>query len=48
MIIITANYKGKRIMRKAFSDFQAFTIISRLAAEGCTNIGMREKKECQD
>ena len=45
MYIITAKYKGRRVTRTAFSDFQAFTIIGRLHREGCTNIGMREEEE---
>ncbi len=44
MYIITAVYKGKRITRKAYSDFQAFTIINLLAREGCTDIGKREER----
>lgn len=43
MIIITATYKGNRITRKAFSDFQAFTIISTLAREGCADIGIKRE-----
>lgn len=41
MIIITATYKGNRLTRKAFSDFQAYTIISTLAREGCVDIRMK-------
>lgn len=44
MFIITALYKGIRIKRKAFGEFQAFTIINLLAREGCTDIGMREER----
>lgn len=43
VIIITANYRGRKIERKAYSDFQAFTIINSLAHEGCSDIGMREE-----
>lgn len=43
--IITATYQSKRITRKAYSDFQAFTIINQLRREGCTDIGMREEVE---
>lgn len=43
MYIITAMYQGRRITRKAFSGFQAFTIINQLVREGCTDIGMREE-----
>lgn len=45
MIIITATYRGKRIKRTAFSDFQAFTIINMLAREGAIDIGMRQEAE---
>ena len=41
--IITATYKGSRITRTAYSDFQAYTIINQLARDGCTDIGMREE-----
>ena len=43
--LITGDFKGKRITREAFSDFQAFTIIDQLHREGVTNIGMREVTE---
>ena len=43
--IITAAYQSKRITRKAYSDFQAYTIINQLRREGCTDIGMREEVE---
>lgn len=43
MLIITATYKGERITRTAYSNFQAFTIINVLAREGATDIGMREE-----
>ena len=43
--IITATYQSKRITRKAYSDFQAYTIINQLRREGCTEIGMREEVE---
>lgn len=43
MYVITADYRGMQIRRAAFSDFQAWTIINALAADGCTNIGMREE-----
>ncbi len=42
MYIITATYKGRRITRTAFGDFQAFTIINQLARDGCVDIGIRE------
>lgn len=45
MIIITASYQGKRIKRIAYSDFQAFVIISTLAREGAMEIGMRKEGE---
>lgn len=48
MYIITAMYQGSRITRKAFSDFQAFTIINQLAREGCTEIGMREEDHAKN
>lgn len=41
VIIITANYLGRKIERKAYSDLQAFTIINSMAREGCSDIGMR-------
>lgn len=43
MYIITATYRGRKIARTAFGDFQAFTIINQLAREGCIDIGMREE-----
>lgn len=43
VIIITANYRGRKIERRAYSDFQAFTIINTLSREGCVDIGMREE-----
>ena len=45
MKIITAIYNGRKITRRAFSDYQAFKIISMLAREGATDIGMRECEE---
>ena len=42
MYIITATYKGRRITRTAFGDFQAFTIINQLARDGCVDIAIRE------
>lgn len=45
MYIITANYKGNWITRKAFSDFQAWVIINQLSRDGCTDIGMREEEK---
>ncbi len=45
MKIITARYNGRLIKRKAFSDFQAWCIINTLAADGCTDIGMRDAEE---
>lgn len=47
MYIITAVYKGRRIRRVAFSDFQAFTIIGRLATEGCTDFTMEKREESE-
>lgn len=44
MYIITATYRGQKITRTAFGDFQAFTIINQLAREGCVDIGMREEE----
>lgn len=43
MYIITATYRGRKITRTAFGDFQAFTIINQLAREGCVDIGMRKE-----
>lgn len=43
MYIITATYRDRKIIRKAFGDSQAFTIINQLAREGCVDIGMREE-----
>ena len=43
VIIITANYRGRKIERRAYSDFQAFTIINTLNRDGCVDIGMREE-----
>ena len=45
MYIITAVYHGERITRKAYSDFQAFTIINQLYRDGCHDVGMREEDE---
>lgn len=45
MYIITAVYHGERIIRKAYSDFQAFTIINQLYRDGCHDVGMREENE---
>ena len=45
MYLLTATYKGQRITRKAFGDFQAFTIINQLSRDGCTDIGMRKEKD---
>lgn len=42
MYIITATYQGKRIIRRAYSDLQAFTIVNQLYRDGCTDVGMRE------
>lgn len=42
--IITAKYKGRKITRTAYSDFQAWGIINQLSHEGCTDIGMREEE----
>lgn len=41
--IITALHNGRKVERKAYSDFQAFTIINTLHREGCTDIGMCEE-----
>lgn len=43
MYIITATYRGRKITRTAYGDFQAFMIINQLARDGCVNIGMREE-----
>jgi len=41
-IIITAKSpKGETITREVYSEFQAFTVISTLHAEGCKEIGMK-------
>lgn len=42
VFIITAKYCGRKIERKAFSEYQAWTIINTLRREGCADIGMRE------
>lgn len=42
MYIITATYQGKRIIRRACSDLQVFTIVNQLYRDGCTDVGMRE------
>lgn len=42
MYIITATYQGKRIVRRAYSDLQVFTIVNQLYRDGCTDVGMRE------
>ena len=44
MYIITAIYQGKRIIRRAYSDQQAFTIINQLYRDGCKDVGMREEE----
>lgn len=44
MYIITAIYQEKRIIRRACSDQQAFTIINQLYRDGCTDVGMREEE----
>ena len=44
MYIITATYQGKRIIRRAYSDLQAFTIVNQLYRDGCTDVGMREEE----
>ena len=43
--IITANYKGKRVKRVAYSDFQAWVAINVLSREGATDIKMMEKED---
>lgn len=35
MYIITATYQGKRIVRRAYSDLQVFTIVNQLYRDGC-------------
>ena len=45
MYIITATYRGRKITRTAFGDFQAFTIVNQLARDGCVDIGMRKEDE---
>ena len=44
MYIITATYQRKRIIRRAYSDQQAFMIINQLYRDGCTDVGMREEE----
>lgn len=44
MYIITATYQGKRIIRRAYSDLQAFTIVNQLYRDGCTDVGMKEEE----
>jgi len=44
MYIITATYQGKRIVRRAYSDLQVFTIVNQLYRDGCTDVGMREEE----
>ena len=44
-IIITANYKGKRVKRVAYSDFQAWVAINVLSREGATDIKMMEEED---
>ena len=34
--------QGKRIVRRAYSDLQVFTIVNQLYRDGCTDVGMRE------
>lgn len=48
MYIITADYKGRRVTRIAYSDFQAWTIVNVLSRDGCTDIGMREEDKYPD
>lgn len=43
MYTITAIYQGKRIIRRAYSDLQAFTIVNKLYRDGCTDVGMRKE-----
>lgn len=43
MYTITAIYRGKRIIRRAYSDLQAFTIVNKLYRDGCTDVGMRKE-----
>lgn len=45
MYIITATYQGKRIIRRAYSDLQVFTIVNQLYRDGCTDVGMREGEQ---
>lgn len=32
----------KKIIRRAYSDLQVFTIVNQLYRDGCTDVGMRE------
>lgn len=41
-VYLTATYQGKRIIRRAYSDLQVFTIVNQLYRDGCTDVGMRE------
>ena len=43
--IITANYKGRRIRRTVYGEYQAWCTVNTLRREGCTDIGMREEDE---
>lgn len=43
MYIITATYRGQKITRTAFGDFQAFTIINQLARERELDLQKRER-----
>ena len=45
MYIITAIYQGKKIIRRAYSDLQAFAIVNQLYRDGCTEVGMREGRD---
>lgn len=42
--IIYGYYKGQKIKRIAYSDFQAFTIINQLNREGVRDISIREER----
>ena len=36
--------RKKRIVRRAYSDLQVFTIVNQLYRDGCTDVGMREEE----
>lgn len=39
---ITAKYNSKKIIRTAYSDFQAWVIVNQLYRDGCVDVGMEE------